>query len=196
MYAEFAPKADRGRLLVIQQSFWSIGTLVNVVIAWLSLSYLNWRWYLIISSIPTILILVMTLKLPESVPYLVTAGKVEKAQKILNDAFTENHGHPPDPMIKLKTDCAIVSAKNRGNICDVFGRTYFRESILLFITYFFMTFGSYGLSFLSERFFSRITRNDDDKYLMMGTYGHCVSIFILILSCSPLTVRCHTHSTQ
>ena len=183
MYAEFAPKANRGKLLVIQQSFWSIGTLVNVVIAWLSLSYLNWRWYLIISSIPTILILAMTLKLPESVPYLVTAGKVEKAQKILNDAFTENHGHPPDPMITLKTDDpehTITSARNRGNICDVFGRTYFRESILLFITYFFTMFCSYGLSFVSERFFSRITKDDDDKYLMMGTVTCLLSMSIYI----------------
>merc|ERR1740123_768392 len=87
LYAEFAPANERGRLLLLQQSFWAIGCTLNVAIAWLSLEWLNWRWYLVISSAPLFFILIFTISLPESVRYLVAIGQIEKAQSILNDAL-------------------------------------------------------------------------------------------------------------
>ena len=41
--------------LSLQQSFWAFGAFANSLLAWLVLETLDWRWYLILSSLPLIL---------------------------------------------------------------------------------------------------------------------------------------------
>ena len=91
LYAEYATQSMRGRLLILQQSFWAVGCTINALIAWFTLELLDWRWYLIISSFPLCLILILAIQIPESVRYLMTVNKVEKAENILNKALIKNN---------------------------------------------------------------------------------------------------------
>eukprot|EP01084_Bolivina_argentea_P110884 197940_1 len=162
LYAEYAPKADRGKLLLLNQVFWSFGALFNSLLAWLVLETLNWRWYLILSSLPLCIILYLAIKLPESAVYLVMIGKIEEAEMILNNAMKLNK--KDYDYIKLDEQRVII--EKRGNFSEIFADKYFETSINLFIIMFITTFTYYGISFLSERFFDQLTsgENDTEKY--------------------------------
>ena len=42
--SKYASQNMRGRLLRLQQSFWTISCTVNALIAWFTLEILDWRW--------------------------------------------------------------------------------------------------------------------------------------------------------
>lgn len=85
LFAEYSPAKIRGKLLIIEQGFWSFGALFNVALAWISLSYLNWRWYLILSSVPLWLISIFYKYVPESAQWLIACGRVKEAEQALQE---------------------------------------------------------------------------------------------------------------
>eukprot|EP01084_Bolivina_argentea_P150980 263585_1 len=168
LYAEYAPSDYRGRLLILQQSFWAVGCTANALIAWLTLELLDWRWYLIISSFPLCIILIFALRLPESARYLATTNNMEEAETILNKALAQNRNIlNENRSIKLRQQDNVVVA-NRGNITEIFYDKYFKSTMLLFNVLCLTVFAYYGISFLSERFFDQVTesnnQNPNEKY--------------------------------
>ena len=164
MYAEYAPSDVRGRLLILQQSFWAIGCTLNALIAWITLELLDWRWYLLISSFPLCFILIFALRLPQSVRYLVTVNKIEKAEHILNNALAQNKGSQNKGLqIKLVEPEQGIVINKRGNFKEIFNAKYFRTTILLFNILNLTVFSYYGISFVSERFFDEITESNNES---------------------------------
>jgi SP family xylose:H+ symportor-like MFS transporter len=84
--AEISPATVRGRNVAINQLTIVIGILVTNIINY-NLADNGpdaWRWMFGLGAIPAILFLVGLIWLPESPRYLVKAGKLEKAQSVLN----------------------------------------------------------------------------------------------------------------
>ena len=129
LYAEFAPASDRGKLLILQQSFWAFGAFFNSLLAWLVLETLDWRWYLIISSLPLILIVYLAWKLPESVQYLVAVGERDQAQDILRRAAVVNKCKDMDKLRNLKLVQQPVVFEKRGNPMEIFDVAYFHTTV-------------------------------------------------------------------
>eukprot|EP01084_Bolivina_argentea_P139962 246178_1 len=168
LYAEFAPKEDRGKLLVLQQSFWAVGAFFNALLAWLVLETLNWRWYLILSSVPLVFIVYLAWKLPESVQWLVTVGKIEEAEAILKNAAKVNNSQLIANINELKLKREVFVVNKRGNPMEIFSTKYFHTTVTCFIIMIVNCFTYYGVSFLSERFFDKIATegsgNENEKY--------------------------------
>ena len=82
----------RGKFLIVQGVFWSSGALFSVFLAWVTLYYLNWRWYLILSAVPLMFATVGAFFLTESPHYLVVSGQYPKAVKLLRE-IAEINGH-------------------------------------------------------------------------------------------------------
>ena len=161
LYAEFAPKADRGKLLVLQQSFWAFGTFFNALLAWLVLETLDWRWYLFLSSLPLIIIVYLAWKLPESVQYLVTTGRKDEAEEILQRAARVNKSPNVANPDELRLSSEQIVHDKRGNPMEIFTPQYFQTTITCFIIITCETFAYYGISFLSERFFDQVATESD-----------------------------------
>jgi sugar porter (SP) family MFS transporter len=84
--AEISPASVRGRNVAINQLTIVIGILVTNIVNY-SLADNGpdaWRWMFGLGAIPAVLFFVGLLWLPESPRYLVKAGKLEKAQSVLN----------------------------------------------------------------------------------------------------------------
>jgi len=148
LFAEYAPVEVRGKILVIEQGFWSFGALFSVLLAWCSLTTLSWRWYMVLSSIPLFAISVFSKWMPESSRWLLACGKAEEAEKVLKYVATVNGGKLPRGHLKP------VKVSKRGNPLDAFLPRYRRHTILLYIAFFMCVFGYYGISFISVKFFS------------------------------------------
>ena len=65
LFAEYLPRRNRGRWLVILESFWGVGTLAAAGLAWILVPTLGWRWLLATSAIATVFELWVRLRVPE-----------------------------------------------------------------------------------------------------------------------------------
>jgi len=80
--------------------WWSVGTVLEAGLAWLILPTLGWRWLLVISALPLLLVLLGLLLLPESPRYLLSAGKADRALEILREIARENGNFLPEGTLK------------------------------------------------------------------------------------------------
>ena len=94
LFAEYLPRRNRGRWLVILESFWGVGTLAAAGLAWILVPTLGWRWLLATSAIATVFVLWVRLRVPESPRWLLTAGREAQARAVLDQVAAAN-GRPP-----------------------------------------------------------------------------------------------------
>eukprot|EP01084_Bolivina_argentea_P041279 76168_1 len=162
LFAEFLPTKNRGKILILCQAFWTFGLMISIVVAWLTLTYLNWRWYVKISTIPLWIAAVGVIwKMPESAHYLITAGQQEECLKILQKISDINGKSLPNGNL-LPPDQTHIDTKKRGNILSLF--TYNIDepdikpmnSMLLLCVYIIYQCCYYGVIFVSVRYFAKL----------------------------------------
>ena len=90
LFAEYLPTRNRGRWLVILESFWGVGTVVAAALAWILVPTLGWRSLLATSAIAGALVFWVRLRVPESPRYLAATGRVDEAEAILGHVAREN----------------------------------------------------------------------------------------------------------
>jgi putative MFS transporter len=85
LLAEFAPSRGRGRRLAKMLVFWYGGYLAAVVAAYalLDLAGWSWRWVLVTSAVPALVVLVLRAGIPESPRWLVRHGRTDEARAIV-----------------------------------------------------------------------------------------------------------------
>ena len=102
LFAEFLPVSRRGSHLILFLLFFSLGTLLEALLAWLTLpSAWGWRGLLALSSAPSLLLLLATPLLPESPRYHLLRQRPQRALRTLRgvarvngrDAALEAVGH-------------------------------------------------------------------------------------------------------
>jgi len=131
--SEFIPAKQRGRFIVLLESFWAYGGLIAAVIAYLIIPNWGWRLALAIGSIPALYVFVLRRYLPESPRYLAEKGKYEEAIKTLAN-FTDVSG------IEITTK----QEERKVSIIDLFKGNYAKRTVMLWLLWFGIVFGYYG----------------------------------------------------
>jgi MFS family permease len=80
---ECCPAATRGLFLVGIEGFWTIGTVVQALLAFALLNKFGWRVMLTVSAIPTLILLILVPFVPESPRYLAVKGRTDEAEAVL-----------------------------------------------------------------------------------------------------------------
>ncbi len=104
--AEFLPTENRGRYLLLIEYFWTLGSMLVPVFAYVSLELVySWRLFVALCAIPCLLSLYASIKyVPESPRWLVQEGRNEEAIAILRKAAAVNG---VDPHIVFPQGCTI-----------------------------------------------------------------------------------------
>lgn len=90
LLAEFTGKADRGKILICIEMFWTLGTMLVSGLAWLTLSSLGWRFLVGMCAVPVTLAAVTVRWLPESPRWLFVKGRDKDAIEVLEYAARVN----------------------------------------------------------------------------------------------------------
>lgn len=87
LVSEFAPRTIRGRVVVILEGFWALGWLAAAVIGYfvVPIGDDGWRWALAVGIVPAAYALVIRFGLPESVRFLESKGRHDRAERIVRD---------------------------------------------------------------------------------------------------------------
>lgn len=92
LLAEFAPRKYRGFLLGSLNVLWTIGYVVASFVGY----YLqnsgsgSWRWMLVSSALPAIVVLILRIGTPESPRWLISMGRLEEAKQIVKKYIGQN----------------------------------------------------------------------------------------------------------
>jgi putative MFS transporter len=140
LVTEFAPAAERGRMIVLLESFWAYGSILAALIGYLAIPRLGWQAAFAVGALPALYVVVLRRTVPESPRYLLARGDARGADAIVRQMLG---GGPSDP--------AGASAADRGRggavrIGELFAsRTLRRRTFTLWVLWIAMVLSYYGI---------------------------------------------------
>jgi putative MFS transporter len=139
LYAEYLPRENRGRNLVLLESFWAVGTIMAAGLAWLIVPSFGWRPLLATSALATVLVLWIRRSIPESPRYLAISGRIDEAKEILARIATANGRPAPEGAL-------TVGQRQAGSpVASLWAPRLRRVTVMLWITWFCISLAYYGI---------------------------------------------------
>ncbi|MDP8951405.1 MAG: MFS transporter [Actinomycetota bacterium] len=138
LVAEVAPAKQRGRMLVLLESFWAYGWILAAVIGYLVIPEYGWRVAFLIGALPALYVIVLRRNLPESPRYLLRKGRHAEAREAAatlgieyEGADEEHHGGS--------------SFGGGTGLGLLWSAPYARRTAMLWLLWFGMVFSYYGI---------------------------------------------------
>lgn len=141
MMAEFLPAKSRGRWLVALEGFWSIGTVVVALAAWIvSLSGVadGWRFIFVVTALPALIGVGLRFLVPESPMFLLRTGHPERARRVVDRILLAN-GKPG--LDKRET----LALPPPGPAARIFSGHLRRRTVLMLAIWFLVSVSYYGI---------------------------------------------------
>ncbi|XP_045499055.1 organic cation transporter protein-like isoform X1 [Colias croceus] len=119
--------------------------LAYVIVSLLSIVMPNWRDLQLALSIPGCLLIFLWFVLPESPRWLLSMGRTKEAQAILEKAAKFNGREMPSDIDKLLLVYKTDTKAEDPSVCMLLRGYLLKRTVCLFIAWFAMTIGYYGL---------------------------------------------------
>lgn len=138
LVAEFSPKRIRGRIIVILEAFWALGWMLAALIGYFVIpaSDNGWRWALAMGMVPAAYAIYVRMRLPESVRFLETKGRVAEAEAIVRE-FEEAAG-------KSVAETVVEAVPEEETHESIWSARLRARTAALWIVWFCINFSYYG----------------------------------------------------
>jgi len=146
LLSEFIPGKNRGRFIVLLESFWAWGWLIAALVAFLVIPAHGWRVAFVIGAIPALYIWVVRRKLPESPRWLESKGRIAEAEVVMKQLESESERLTGTtlPLIEI-THKPEKEQTARFTFVELWTPQYRQRTIMLWILWFGLVFGYYGI---------------------------------------------------
>jgi len=137
LVSEYAPRGIRGRVVVALEAFWAIGWIFAALLGYFLVpgSAAGWRWALAVGIVPAGYALYVRFRLPESVLFLESRGRIVEAEAAVQ-AYERAAGVEPEPS-------ALPAASVTGTE-SIWSRALRRRTAALWVVWFGINLSYYG----------------------------------------------------
>lgn len=146
LLSEFIPAKSRGKYIVLLESFWGFGWLLAAVVAYKIIPGHGWRVAFFIGSLPALYVWVLRQGLPESPRWLAAKGRTAEADAIMDRLEKESERLTGARPIAVEASLSgVPRVTNRLTFTDLWSAQYRRRTIMLWLLWFGLVFGYYGI---------------------------------------------------
>ncbi len=140
LVSELSPRAHRGRMIVLLESFWAYGTIAAGLIAVYLLPTIGWRGAFVVGALPALYVAYLRRGLPESPRYLAERGRPAEGDAVVRGIERAGGG----ALLTLAT--AVAPARSgRTGVVELWRPAYRRRTAMLWILWFGMVLTYYGI---------------------------------------------------
>ena len=160
LVSELSPRAQRGRMIVLLESFWAYGTILAGIVAITVVANYGWRWGFAVGALPALYVAYLRRALPESPRFLAEKGRAPEADAVVRRVERAGGG----ALLTLAPAVAPARA-GRTSISELFSGRYARRTVMLWILWFGVVLTYYGIflwipSILAGRGLSQVRSNE------------------------------------
>lgn len=136
MVTEYLPSRQRGRGIVLLESFWAVGWLIAAMVSFVVIPAWGWRVAFFVGAIPALYVLYLRRGIPESPRYLMRTGRSDEARQVMAQASGREIA---------ATTVAVPSSVTRPRLTVLFKPPFGRRTVMLWILWLGMNFAYYGM---------------------------------------------------
>jgi len=177
LVTEYAPRASRGRFIVLLESFWAYGTILAGVVALVVLPQFGWRGAFVVGALPALYVAYLRRALPESPRFLAEHGRIPEADAVVRRVEREGGG----ALITVTKPATPEPSAPRGSasISALFAPRYARRTVMLWILWFGITLTYYGIfTFIPSLLAGRgLTVVRSNEYFFISTLAQVPGYF-------------------
>ncbi|VVC03628.1 Putative sialic acid transporter [Candidatus Burarchaeum australiense] len=144
LMSEFVPTKARGRFVVLLESFWALGWLAAALVAFFVIPQYGWQAAFLIGALPAFYVWFVRRKLPESPRWLESQGRLKEAEEIMRSLEDESSRNIGKSLLNVPRTATPEPEKPMG-LRELWSGEYFRRTLMLWITWFCLVFGYYGI---------------------------------------------------
>ncbi|MDR1358062.1 MAG: MFS transporter [Coriobacteriales bacterium] len=170
MVSEFSSLKNRGRNVVLVESFWAWGWILAALVAYLAIPLYGWRVAFFIGAVPALFAAALRFLIPESPRFLEQKGRLKEAEAIVSTmersagtALPAESGQllageaaeepPSETLLQEKASQALKqeapSRPHKGQsslraFANLWSREYRRSTVVLWVLWFGVNLGYYG----------------------------------------------------
>ncbi len=174
LMSEFSPRASRGRMVSLLESFWAYGTIAAGLIGVFALPAFGWRGAFLIGALPALYVAYIRRALPESPRYLASRGMLNEADAVVRAIEREGGG----ALITVARAVAPPPAPKVG-LTDLWAKAFARRTLMLWILWFGIVFTYYGIfTFIPSLLVARgLTISQSNEYFFLSTFAQIPGYF-------------------
>lgn len=140
LVSEYIPPQVRGRFIVLLESFWGLGWLVAALVSYFVIPSFGWQMAFLIGGLPVYYVFLVWAKVPESIPFLVSRGRIEEAHQLLQS-------------IERRCGVEVVQqavvrpshAPQKASFTQLWSGALARRSLMLWLIWFGIVYSYYGI---------------------------------------------------
>ncbi len=140
LVSEYAPPKVRGRFIVLLESFWGLGWLAAALASYFLIPQFGWHSAFAAGSVPLLYAFAVWKRLPESVPYLIAAGRAEEAHALVCRLEAESGVAQVAEMI-----VPTAQKKEKIRLAQLWRPPFARRTLMLWLIWFGIVFSYYGI---------------------------------------------------
>jgi putative MFS transporter len=139
LVSELSPKAHRGKLVVILESFWAFGWALAAVVAYLLIPTWGWRAGFLVGALPVLYVLWLRRAVPESPRFLEAVGRFDEASAVVR-GIEKECGQEAAPL-----EPGAATAAARPGVGALWEGPHRRRTVMLWALWFAMVYSYYGI---------------------------------------------------
>ncbi|OSI08657.1 multidrug resistance translocase [Neisseria animaloris] len=140
LVSEYAPPQVRGRFIVLLESFWGLGWLAAALISYFFIPHYGWQSAFLMGALPVFYAFFVWKHLPESVPYLISKGRVGEAHEIVV-------GLEKQAGIEAVQTASVAERAPQENprFAQLWQPPFAKRTLMLWLIWFGIVFSYYGI---------------------------------------------------
>lgn len=174
LMSEFSPRASRGRMVSLLESFWAYGTIAAGLIAVFIVPAYGWRAAFLVGALPALYIAYLRRALPESPRYLASRGLLDEADAVVRRVEREGGA----PLITVARPVAPPPSPKVG-MGDLWAPAFVRRTLMLWLLWFGIVFTYYGIfTYIPSLLVARgLTVTRSNEYFFLSTFAQVPGYF-------------------
>jgi SP family galactose:H+ symporter-like MFS transporter len=176
--AESAAAKIRGSLLVAYQVATVIGIIIGYVVAYLLADSGSWRWMLGLAAIPSLLVLVLLLRLPDTPRWYVMQGRHEEAARALAQIESD-----VDVEAEIADMKQALTEERSGALREMLRKPYLRATLFVVgLGFFIQITGINAVVYYSPRIFEAMGFTGNAALLLLPALVQVASLVAVFVS--------------
>ncbi len=181
--SELTRAQHRGRFVLLYELVFPIGLVGASLLGLWVVPHLGWQWMFYIGALPALLALVLRSLLPESPRWLAVQGRAAEAEAALSQIERETQKSlgaplpPPQPV--------VATQDRRASLADLFGPTYLRRTLVVWVIWFAAYFVNYGLTIWLPTIYRNVFKLPLDvslRYALITQVAGLIGTFICAMT--------------